>query len=104
MAAIITWHCFCNKVLTIGMQRVAWPKPQSRGAIKIVGVLLFLIRIVLKLLDRWKNSYFSNNKIRAMKRSLLILVFASVILASCSSAGKTSKGCGCPSKKGLVGY
>lgn len=60
--------------------------------------------MVLKLLDRWKNSYFSNNKIREMRKSLLILALASIVLASCSSAGKTSKGCGCPSKKGMVGY
>ena len=40
----------CKSAFTIGIQRVAWPNPQSSGATRIIGMLnlaLILIKIIV---------------------------------------------------------
>jgi hypothetical protein len=46
---------------------------------------------------------------KLIKISSLLLIAATLVMASCSSAkngysSKAGRGCGCPNKKGMVGY
>jgi len=115
----------------IGIQRVEWPKPQSKGAtkmrglwLKLAGFLLFFKKFAIfigensliwcyELLNRLGYSLIAlsnfltiNNRNILMKnvnRALLILLIILSVLAMSCSASRKSK-CGCPSKTGMVGY
>ncbi len=39
-----------------------------------------------------------------LKKITALVLLAFVLLATSCSASKGAKGCGCPSKKGMVGY
>jgi hypothetical protein len=41
---------------------------------------------------------------RINKIFFLVFLMATVILTSCASGNRGSKGCGCPQKSGMVGY
>ena len=104
-AAIITSHSRCNSSLIIGIHLVACPRPQSNGATNTLGLrLLIFLRFLKTFLYLCENSLIKNCNFMNKANKLLWMVFfvVTLVVNGCSVSKKSN--CGCPNKKGMVGY
>ncbi|PWU04700.1 MAG: hypothetical protein C5B52_01080 [Bacteroidetes bacterium] len=103
----------------IGMHRVKCPSPQSNGTTKILGfsssvvgfegcsiLLIFGQFAFIRQYFRRKIVYFTvPNFMKKVNYKIFFFLFLlALIVAGCGIFKGGQKGCGCPNKKGMVGY